>query len=37
MMGPKLLFPVAECTSGENRQNSNIFFQLFGVHAPYIL
>ena len=37
MMWLRLLFPDAQCTSGENLQNSNVFQQLFGVHAPNIL
>ena len=37
MVGLKLSFPVAKCTSGEKLQNSNVFLQLFGVYAPYIL
>ena len=33
----QMWFPVAYGTSSENLHNSNVFLQLFGVHASYIL
>ena len=33
----QIVISIAQCTSDENLQNSNVFLQLFGVQAPYIL